>query len=667
MKAMDNIIQRQIMKVRLPSRRDATEIENRIGVLCQMDIAHILDEVCARVVPPDVHLRIDEMEIDLGSLCLGRLESELIEKVRSRFEEELVNSWHRAQSNQAGFAHAEDTVWRETEMRGQAALSPSRHPDRALSEVEYRLDLLRCFLQHGRLAWWTETGRVGRMEDVLSELLGEAPAQLRVLVEEEIRNDRARRRLIFQFSDQSISAVVELLGSGSRRWIAGWVGDLTRVHRHVSMWRLAELEFRFLIWEAIFAQTRPQQSTQLTESRLVECVVEAVSQRCGQSYQSVLVAMQSAFRRLSASRTRLESSLAKSVDQCVRQLRRRLGLEGQFRETMRPIAGLSLATSPPPPTSPQGFPDGPQGTNSAPDGGGARNRNIDRRPDDSLRVEEPGRPDELGSPRMPAELAEAGKPVYARAGDRTADGFESPRMPAELAEAGKPVYARAGDWTTDGSGVQERIRTDGPANIRAPAKAADKKTSTDLVLGDTRSLSEESWPQTSVGTPGICVENAGLVLLWPYLSRYFEQVGLIEDSSFRDETAQMRAIHLLQYLATGQEETLECFLVLNKLLCGWNVDEPVSKKITTSESEKAESQHLLSTVISHWSALKNTTVQGLRTCFLQRRGSLAEYDENWLLRVECRAYDLLLGRLPWTISVVKLSWMKKVLSVEWWE
>jgi hypothetical protein len=46
--------------------------------------------------------------------------------------------------------------------------------------------------------------------------------------------------------------------------------------------------------------------------------------------------------------------------------------------------------------------------------------------------------------------------------------------------------------------------------------------------------------------------DAGLVILHPYLSRYFDVLGLMEGREFRDEESADRAVHLLQYLATRQ-------------------------------------------------------------------------------------------------------------------
>jgi|GEM_PF-5174060 len=163
----------------------------------------------------------------------------------------------------------------------------------------------------------------------------------------------------------------------------------------------------------------------------------------------------------------------------------------------------------------------------------------------------------------------------------------------------------------------------------------------------------------------IYVDNAGLVIVWPFMTHIFKTLSLLEENNFVDDRSKARAIYLLQYLATGKEEFPEFVLPLNKLLCGWEIGTPLGREYRLTDFEKTESQKLLEAVISHWTALKQTSVDGLRTSFLQRNAVLIETMRHWLLRVERQPHDMLLERLPWGLSMIRLSWMQKMLNVEW--
>ncbi|MBD1848312.1 hypothetical protein H6F89_34190 [Cyanobacteria bacterium FACHB-63] len=164
---------------------------------------------------------------------------------------------------------------------------------------------------------------------------------------------------------------------------------------------------------------------------------------------------------------------------------------------------------------------------------------------------------------------------------------------------------------------------------------------------------------------GLFVNQSGLVILHPFLQMYFEDVGLVEEEAFRDEMAQQMAIYLLHYLATRQTDAPEYELVLPKLLCGWSLNEPVARGLVLPDTALAEGENLLQAVIHHWQVLKSTSPDGLREGFLQREGKLTCTDSGWKLQVEQQSIDVLLSRLPWGVSMVKLPWMDGLLTVEW--
>jgi hypothetical protein len=163
------------------------------------------------------------------------------------------------------------------------------------------------------------------------------------------------------------------------------------------------------------------------------------------------------------------------------------------------------------------------------------------------------------------------------------------------------------------------------------------------------------------------VGNAGVILLWPFLSRYFQTLGLLEQNSFRSEEQQSRAIHLVQYLATGKLEAPEHELLLNKLLCGARPEEPLHPVTAVTEAEEDLARQLLNSVIRTWEKIRNTSINGLRQSFLVREGQLLrrDSDDSWMLTVSTRSYDMLLDSLPWRLSLVRQSWMQTTLHVKW--
>ena len=166
-------------------------------------------------------------------------------------------------------------------------------------------------------------------------------------------------------------------------------------------------------------------------------------------------------------------------------------------------------------------------------------------------------------------------------------------------------------------------------------------------------------------TGSITVQNAGLVLLWPFLQRFFENVGLLNLKEFKDVDAQTKAACLLHYIVDNNEASLfEGALPLNKVLCSIPISDTIALQ-PLKEEDQVMIEGLLKAVIEkgpHW---KNLSIAGFRNSYLQREGLLRSRDGHWLLQVKKETYDITLEKIPWGFSTVKLPWMNQILVVEW--
>lgn len=161
------------------------------------------------------------------------------------------------------------------------------------------------------------------------------------------------------------------------------------------------------------------------------------------------------------------------------------------------------------------------------------------------------------------------------------------------------------------------------------------------------------------------IANAGVVILWSYLPMFFRELKLVEGREFVDEASQKKAVQLLHYLVNGEAEAEEHQWLLFKLLCGMELTDFVPTTFEPDESEKKECDNLLRSVIRNWSVLKNTSPAGLQSSFLRRPGLLKQDHNGWIVHVERIAIDVLLNKLTWPISVIRLLWNKNVIHVKW--
>ena len=82
------------------------------------------------------------------------------------------------------------------------------------------------------------------------------------------------------------------------------------------------------------------------------------------------------------------------------------------------------------------------------------------------------------------------------------------------------------------------------------------------------------------------VNNAGLIILSPFLGVLFDRCGLTTDEAFKNSRAETKAVQLLDYAATGQSISGEHELVLQKILCGIPLQNPITISEEISEDHK---------------------------------------------------------------------------------
>jgi hypothetical protein len=168
------------------------------------------------------------------------------------------------------------------------------------------------------------------------------------------------------------------------------------------------------------------------------------------------------------------------------------------------------------------------------------------------------------------------------------------------------------------------------------------------------------------GGDALPVSNAGLILLHPYIPRYLKACGINMSSPGPTRADYDLAAALLYHLVAADEQPQEYQLGVVKLMLGLSPEYPlpIAGDLLNDDS-KLEAEQVLSSCISHWTALKATSPDGLRRGFLQRPGLLRDLDKHWELTIERTGLDVLLDQLPYAYSIVKLPWMPKSILIEW--
>ena len=168
-------------------------------------------------------------------------------------------------------------------------------------------------------------------------------------------------------------------------------------------------------------------------------------------------------------------------------------------------------------------------------------------------------------------------------------------------------------------------------------------------------------------TNRIHIEDAGLVLLHPFLTHFFSHLNLLceDKKKFINFQSQERAVHLLKYMTGYRGPHYEHLMMFEKLICNIPLNHPLSISFIPSKEEKEEIHNLLQTVCQYWKPLNNSSIESLQNSFILRHGTFEWMDPTWVVRIEGGTIDILLNDLPWEISTIILPWLESTIYVEW--
>ncbi|NEQ31630.1 MAG: hypothetical protein F6K04_11580 [Leptolyngbya sp. SIO4C5] len=629
-----HVIKQQILELRVGSEVKAFELQNRISALYRSQVVPLIEAYCDRLSDADSIYRIDRLEIDLGEIELAALETDFVQKIAASLAQQL------SQQRLSSPARPADSATALSDSAA-AALTPSaasfKNPTAwqtapPVSPREADFELLQDFIHTGRFPWWCQVQTQSALQEGFTRVLAHLPTRLKALLKQALAQERPRQRILYQFSEQMLAEMLKLLLPESDRAVRAYFSDMQRLWPHVACWQgVSPARLRQMLWQGLGSQLAlssaapPRLETllqsslwqiaaqlQLEKRSLVQQLLRAIKsrQQAGEGFASELPLL---LRAIAQSQSAQAATASTRPNPAKNPLQTSAATAPALKNLERLLSLLAqlraVAAAAIAPLS-------------------SRLDSLVRQTE-ALRQRLSDRPPSVLSQSAIAPLQQLVSQL-----DQLVTQLEEPAIAVAL----PPVVLQAEQVM---AAIASTITTAHPPNF--PAHDSDSLP-----------------PDES-----IYIDNSGLVLLWPFLSRFLATLGLVESGQFITPEAAPRTALLLQHLVDGSTESLEASLPLNKLLCGLSLGDSIPYRLDLTETERDESEQLLLAVIQNWSALKNISTDGLRRAFLQRPGLLRRRQDGWLLQVEHQSHDILLDRLPWSIRVVRLPWMLTLLQVEW--
>ncbi|HWN69395.1 MAG TPA: contractile injection system tape measure protein, partial [Haliangium sp.] len=578
----------------------AEHLLERVSLLRERRIAPLLDRVCSELSGPGPGpaVRIDQLELELGSIALDDFEDDFIRKLEAALRAALS----KVLSEQRGAALAERAS----------------------------IELLEIFARTGNLPWWADRSEPTLVASHVRVLLARAPHALIRLLHALADDAPALARIARHCDDALLDEIVVQMHAGAGAELRADIHALERLLAggESGPGRSSVIRARGAVLAALarIGRREPQ--------RTLDALLDEIARSSPLSWDALARGELPATPRLRDAVSRARTSVATAPREHATGRDR---TQVDSHASAAQVASLALERD---------AIDVRPVERAAPF--------TDDRPSMPEHMVEHGPPHEHGGPDARARLDGDTSSEAIPIGDASLqdqlseDGSPAPTLPAPTPALPAPAVAAPGPDVPVPAEAAIAATTPGVAAPRDPrAIAAARRRALDQL-------------------EQLYVDDAGLVILWPFLDRFFLHAGLLDqDRRFAGEQAPMQAIALLSQLASEDPEPPEFRLPLAKLLCGLPPEAGFALERPLAPEQLDECERLLAAVIGHASILRDMPVASFRATFLQRTGVLSVRDGAWLLQVERQSHDLVLDRFPWSWSWVRLPWMPDPLRVEW--
>lgn len=627
-------------------------MQNEVSLIFQSKLLPAIEEVCDQLDVPGHAIRLDKLELNLGELPISKFEEELPSRIKQHFYDVLIRE---IQSLKYNSSFSNGSVFIEK-------LPGEEQGVHTTGQAE--LDELMHFLETGTLPWWS--GKKNRqVEQLLRKVLAQSPEAFKARIVGLLDDQNIRDRLVYQFSKEALQDLLTIIDAQKAKTVVGLWRELESVNITSNLYPQSDLKHH-LSRTALVAildseWAKPGTSTERKKRLLLLFLegIKAPAKISGKASNAKDID-QVLFTFFEAIQNKPET------DAETKQLRKLL--EAVLKERKVDISPTSSgATIQPEKQVGESDHDYSSETGKTPSADNTKEDQIaaardDQQNDESHQAVEKGKKD--GSPTEGSTNADdiAWKDVS----EETTSGEEEKNQESaeDIVASRKSQKAEA----DSSDAVSSSAQTDDADQKKRHSKETPGQESKATVSTKTKAQSpQDLWKrfESKPEVEEVHIYNAGLVLLHPFLNLYFEELGFTQDKAFVDERAQERAALLLQYLVNGETQAEEHELPFNKLLCGLDITTAIPAQIELTEQEIEESQSLLEQVVQHWTALKGTSVNGLRGTFLQKEGALTKDHNGWRLQIERATVDILIDRLPWGISIIRLPWLDEMIYVEW--
>jgi Contractile injection system tape measure protein len=174
-----HIINQLSVELSVTSEEEAFVLRKELNEVLQNEITAVIDQLCSNYSNTEDTLRIERLEIDLGTISTVNFKRNWVESFKQTFENQL----HKANISNLGASQK-------------------------INKVQSDFELLTGFLKSGRLDWWVISEDIN-LTEIFEEIIQNQAHFLRDFLINNSHKKQIAQRILFQFSEKSILQFLE--------------------------------------------------------------------------------------------------------------------------------------------------------------------------------------------------------------------------------------------------------------------------------------------------------------------------------------------------------------------------------------------------------------------------------------------------------------------------
>jgi hypothetical protein len=258
MAASTHIIKAQEYQIGLRDQSEAHQVQTNISGLQETRINTLLNEVLNKFEDKDFIYQFDTIELDLGSLRKSNYENELV----YRLEEELTKylSYNIMENGRLREGHRVETY------------------ERLLDNLEY-------FLENGHFKW-NSTHSLTPIK-LWSNLLKTQPQALLQLLKKMGKQEAVRKRMIFQFKEDTLEEIVSLAAKKEGRHMISYKNKILDYQEKYRIVEAPLQSVHSVIWEIILGYIFAEGKSYHDKKSFLQYLIKKIAISYNIAYQTV--------------------------------------------------------------------------------------------------------------------------------------------------------------------------------------------------------------------------------------------------------------------------------------------------------------------------------------------------------------------------------------------